>query len=438
MGKQQDPVALWNAIRSAGGPEDYIEQRLAERGLAVDRRPTERMSKREKSRYKKALKAEAAARREIQSDIWEAYQATHIVHLGRGIFWNDEWDFDRFDHPRAEERIAENDIPAIESPDELAEALGLSIRELRWLTYHREAATTLHYTRFTIPKRNGDERAIWAPLPKLKAAQGWLLRQIVERLPVHGAAHGFVPGRSIYTNARRHIDSRIVLKMDVQDFFPTVTMPRVKGVFRHAGYREQIATLMALICTEAPREIVEYKDKRYYVALGPRCLPQGSPASPAITNTLCLRLDRRLTGLAQTYGWRYTRYADDLTFSLPADADGKPDLGKMIGLIHKITHDEGFQIHSDKTRVLRRGTRQSVTGLVVNGDAEPRVPRELRRKLRAIRHNLEHGADFERDDENLDTMLGYAAFVYMTDRELGSSMLDAFRQLGEERPELHE
>src|SRR5262249_697930 len=186
-----------------------------------------------------------------------------------------------------------------DTPQQLAEALGLSVPQLRWLAYHRDAATSIHYYRFTIPKRGGGERPIWAPLPKLKAAQQWIRVNVVEKLLVHGAVHGFMPGRSTLTNAEVHKDPRVVLKLDIEDFFPTVTLPRVKGVFRKAGYREQVATLLALLCTEAPREVVEHEGKSFYVALGPRCLPQGAPTSPALTNTLCLRLDQRLAGRAK-------------------------------------------------------------------------------------------------------------------------------------------
>src|SRR5262249_50962039 len=157
------------------------------------------------------------------------------------------------------------------------------------------------------------------------------------------------------------------------------------------GYREQIATLLALLCTEAPREVVTHNGKEYYIALGPRCLPQGAPTSPALTNALCLRLDRRLTALAQKLGWRYTRYADDLTFSLPATHAGKPRLGALLGGVKHIVKSEGFALNDEKTRVARPGSRQKITGLVVNGDGKPRVPRKLRRQLRAALHNLQHG-----------------------------------------------
>jgi RNA-directed DNA polymerase len=259
-------------------------------------------------------------------------------------------------------------------------------------------------------------------MPKLKAAQRWILRNVLERLPVHGASHGFMVDRSIATNAAAHTGSKVVVKVDLKDFFPTVTFRRAKGVFRKAGYRDQIATLMALICTEAPREIVEHEGKQYYVALGPRCLPQGAPTSPALTNTLCLRLDRRLTGLAARLGWRYTRYADDLTFSLPEDHKDKPKLGVLLGSIGRIAVDEGFRVHPDKTHVARKGARQKVTGLVVNGGGTPRVPRKLKREMRAAIHNASRGKPLK-DGETLSRITGYAAYIYMTDPMLGTKMM---------------
>lgn len=422
----KSPAELWPEIRSVGGLRRWVQHTLDETGFSVERRETEAMSKNDLAEYKKALKAEAAEKSRLQRMAWRAYHATHIVHLGDGVYWNDDDDFDRFDHPRAEERRSANRLPEIDSPDALAECLGMDIPRLRWLTYNREAATFVHYTPFTIPKKSGGERQIWAPMPILKAAQTWILRNIVEHLPVHGAAHGFLPGRSILTNARMHTASKIVVNMDIRDFFPTVTLPRVKGLFRNAGYREQVATLLALLCTESPRQIKEFDGKTYFLALGPRCLPQGAPTSPAITNTIALRLDRRLTGLAEALHWRYTRYADDLTFSLPHGYVGEPRLGDLLGTVTAIVKDEGFEIRRDKTRVARKGARQKVTGLVVNGKGEPRVPRDKRRMLRAAVHNLESGRPLP-EDESLHSLRGWAAYIYMTDPEEGARYLEALQ-----------
>ena len=415
---------LWRAIGQAGGVNAYVQQELRSRGFVLERKKTDAMSKPELAAYKKSLKEEAAERRRLKREAWLAYRETHVVHLGEGegLFWSDQLDFDKWDHPSAEERAAENDLPPIDKPEKLAEALGLTIPELRWLAFHRDAAESIHYTRFTIPKRDGSERAIWAPMPKLKAAQRWILEHVVERLPVHGKSHGFLAGRSIATNAAAHVGSKIILKVDLKDFFPTITFRRAKGIFRHAGYRDQVATLMALLCTEAPREIVERDGKTYYVALGPRCLPQGAPTSPALTNTLCLRLDRRLTALATKLGWRYTRYADDLTFSLPEGHKEKPRLGALLGSVGRVANDEGFQVHPKKTRVTRSGSRQKVTGLVVNGSGAPRVPRTLKREIRAAIHNASHGKPLKAGD-SVARLSGYAAYIYMTDPLLGAKLL---------------
>lgn len=417
-------IELWKAIIQAGGIDRYVDQQLEERGFLVTRRDPAGLKKSELERYKRELKREAAERRALKKAAWEAYRETHIVHLGDGVYFNDAADVDKYDLEEPEKRAATNDWPTLDTPQQLAAFLELSVSQLRWLTYHRDAATRIHYHRFTIPKRNGTERAIWAPHETLKTAQRKVLRAIVEPLPVHGAAHGFVPGRSIVTNARVHAGADVIVQADIRDFFPTVTWRRVRGVFRRGGYREQVATLLALLCTEAPREIVEWRDTRWFVALGPRCLPQGAPTSPGLSNAVSWRMDRRLSGLARKLGFRYTRYADDLTFSRPWGQSGEPRVGALLAGLKRIVTDEGFTVHPDKTRVLRPGRRQAVTGLVVNGDGGPRVPREVKRTLRAALHRLRTGRDLPKG-ESLARLAGLAAFVNAAEPELGRSLLDA-------------
>jgi len=174
-----------------------------------------------------------------------------------------------------------------------------------------------------------------------------------------------------------HQDPAVVVKMDVKDFFPTVTLRRVKGIFRKAGYREQLRRCWRS-CVRRPARGVVLDGQTYYVSLGPRCLPQGAPTSPALTNTLCLRLDRRLAGLAKRLGWRYTRYADDLTFSFPASHEGEPRINTLLA----------WSGESSKRRVprppgqdARPPPRRPAAGDRAggHGSAPPRVPRRLRR-----------------------------------------------------------
>ena len=131
--------------------------------------------------------------------------------------------------------------------------------------------------------------------------------------------------------------------------------------------------------------------------------------------------------LAKRYGWRYTRYADDLTFSLPESHQGEPKLGALMGLVRRVVESEGFAIHDDKTRVARSGGRQKITGLVVNGPQPPRVPRKLRRQLRAALHNLKNGKPLK-EGESMERLEGFAAYVCMTDRKLGAKLLQGLRE----------
>lgn len=450
---QQQWEQRWQAIEQAGGRYQYVMQQMKAHGFLIERKPIDNMSPTERERYKKQLKQEALEQRNLNKSAWQAYKATHIVHLGHGIYWSDDASEDKWDATDGAKRLVENQLPIFKNVQALADSLNLTIPQLKGLCFHREVATRLPYTMFTIAKRSGGERQIWSPVPRLKHAQRWLLDNVLTPLPIHGAAHGFVLGQSIATNAQVHTNSQLIIKMDIKDFFPSINWRRVKGVFRQAGYAEQIATLLAMLCTEAPRQIVKQGHANLYVALGECCLPQGAPTSPALTNIICLNLDRRLTGLADKHGLRYSRYADDLTFSLPnqpkkttkkdsseqASAKQNDDnqntdnqnsalIATLIGSVAKILQEEGFAIHPNKTRVFHQAGSQRVTGLVVNGEGEPRVPRRIKRRLRATIHNLQQGKPL-RTGESFATLRGYAAWIAMTEPDVGKTLLTALKQL---------
>ncbi len=351
-----------------------------------------------------------------------------ISHLGDETFFCDELDVDRLDPPELRARRERAGLPHIESPAQLAEALNIEIAELRFLSYFRKHARYVHYRRFEIPKSSGEPRAIWAPLPRLAAAQKWIAENIASKLLGHPAAHGFKKQRSILSSAQNHVGSRIIICFDLRDFFPSVTFRRVKGLLRHAGYPEQVATCVSALCTEAPREKVTLGGDEYFLAVGTRALPQGAPSSPALSNAVCRSLDNRLSILAARGRWRYTRYADDLTFSYPLARDEDPGVGAIMAAVRHIIADEGFEVNETKTRVLRTGSRQAVTGLIVNGPAAPRVPRSVRRMLRAATHNAGKGRPLK-PGETLETLMGYAAFVYMTDSKAGAGYLKTIGRL---------
>jgi retron-type reverse transcriptase len=340
------------------------------------------------------------------------------VHfLGRGVSGR------LSDHTCDSARLAALHLPVLLSPADLAECLGLDVGRLCWLAFHADVAARTHYVHFQVPKRSGGVRTLSRPHRDLAAAQGWILGHILERLPVSDACHGFVPGRSIVSNARCHARQDLIVNLDLENFFPSVGLPRVRKVFERAGYSPAVATVLALLCTECPRQPIEYAGRRYHVATGPRGLPQGACTSPALSNQVALRLDRRLGGLARRLDLAYTRYADDLTFS--GQASLEPRLGWFLGAVERIILAEGFALNPKKTRILRRHCRQMVTGLVVN--ERPSVPRRELRRLRAILHRARHeGLEAQNRDGRPNFrawLVGKIAYVRMARPDLGARLL---------------
>jgi RNA-directed DNA polymerase len=300
-----------------------------------------------------------------------------------------------------EDRLRHFDLPLLHSEQALAAWLDIPLTRLRWFTHDRPADTVWHYVAYYVPKRSGGQRLILAPKRELKALQHHILHHLLARVPVTEVAHGFVPGRSIVSNAEPHVGKAFVLNFDLADFFPSITFPRVRGLFLSLGYSFSVASVLALLCTEHEREAFDHDGKRYFISVGPRHLVQGAPTSPALANLVAARLDRRLDGLARAEGFRYTRYADDLTFS----GDDMSGVHTLLRAVPRIVADESFVVHEGKTRLFRRSSRQVVTGLVVNEQLG--TPRELRRRVRAILHNARHSGLEAQNHEGRGDFRGY-------------------------------
>ncbi|MFO0590229.1 MAG: reverse transcriptase family protein [Polyangiaceae bacterium] len=319
------------------------------------------------------------------------------------------------------------DLPKIETPTELARFLGLKWpRDLTaWLRPGEEKGAG--YVAFEIPKRTGGARRIHAPKMALKKAQRRILDEILARIPAHDACHGFVKGRGIVTNAKPHQGARVVVKMDLADFFPTIHYRRVRGLFAFYGYPPAVAQLLAGLCTHRSK----LADGR---VAWPGVLPQGAPTSPAIANIVCRRLDARLAALAKKAGATYTRYADDLTFSFPANDKGESalELGRFFWWVDQICQSEGFTENAKKRRVLRRSTAQRVTGVVVNDKLS--APREVRRKLRAMvdrcrKRGLAAVAAEQGRPDLAAVMAGTAAYIAMVQPEAGQKLVRAVAEV---------
>lgn len=317
-------------------------------------------------------------------------------------------------------------IPNVES---LRQVLGIfSSKQLGWLLTSTDRGGG-PYVRFTIAKRDGSDRLICAPKGRLRAVQRRILATILDHVPTHDAAHGFVTGRSTVTNAQPHVGAKVLLKFDLRNFFPTIHWSRVLGLFTSLGYysgscrieyddrSRNVAMTLARLCTYTP------DPRQWYCCT----TPQGAPTSPAIANLICRGLDARLTGLASTCDGVYTRYADDLTFSF---RDAAVDVGRIRWWVDQICHQEGFFVNQSKLRVIRATSRQVVTGIVVNDTM--RIPREQRRRFRAMIHNCrQHGIDSQRRDHpNFEAYLtGFANYIKMVHREEGEQLLEEVREL---------
>lgn len=306
-------------------------------------------------------------------------------------------------------------LPALASRKDLHTWLGLDGEPAFARLLRPGVGPGAPYIAFPIPKATGGQRTITAPRAILRRVQRRILHDLLAKLPVHDACHGFVPGRSIRTNAAPHQGARLLIKLDVKDFFPTIHYRRVAGLFQRLGYPSDVAKDLAGLCTHRSK----LPDGR---VLWPGVLPQGAPTSPMLANLLCGRLDARLSKLATKLGGVYTRYADDLTFSFQAPPS--KGIGRFTWWVDQILQQEGFLQNTAKRRILRPHQQQRVTGIVVNTCLS--IPRKARRTFRALLHNCRlHGlASQARDRRDFrGYLLGFAAYVRMIQPTLGRALL---------------
>lgn len=339
---------------------------------------------------------------------------------GRTRGWNPTgWRFGLYP-PLARTRRPSPGLSALRAQSDVEELFQLDAASLTKLS-RPGAGRGAPYVAFDIPKATGGVRTIHAPRPQLKRLQRRILDELLAPLEAHPAAHGFVPGRSTVTNARAHVGARIVVKMDLSDFFPTIHFGRVCGLFEQYGAgREAARTLAALVTF---RRVLP--DGR---VAWPSVLPQGAPTSPALSNLVCRRLDARLTSLAGKVGATYTRYADDLTFSFQEEPSH--GLGRFLWWVSQIVGQEGFRENLKKRRVMRPSGQLRVTGLVTNHALS--VPREARRRFRAILHACDRrGVTQETTGHEAPRafLLGFAGYVAMVQPDVGAALLVKVREL---------
>lgn len=299
-------------------------------------------------------------------------------------------------------RLEENNVPVIYNLRHLRKILGIQKKEQD--VFFGKEKNSLYKT-FSIPKKSGGVRQIEAPCKRLKEMQRWIKDEIVDKFVVSEYATGFRRSMSIVDNARKHVGKELVINMDIQDFFPSVTYAEILLMFMYVGYRKDVAHLLTKLCTNAEN-----------------VLPQGSPASPSISNHVLLKLDKRLGRLAESVGANYSRYADDITFS------GKRGISTIIPLVEQIIEEEGFQVNQNKTRLQYNNQRQEVTGLIVNKKiaVSATIEAEIRNAIYFIK---KYGVDDHMKHIGcnksfyMEHLYGIAYFVNMVDDDKGKKYL---------------
>lgn len=255
------------------------------------------------------------------------------------------------------------DLPAIESLSDFAIALNLSDYTL----YHLSNHSDFFYKEVKKPKKSGKVRILACPSRQMKAIQGWILINILEKLSINDTATAFRKGKNILNNVENHNNNRFCICMDMENFFGTIPANWVYSIFHALGYNKHISCIFTSLCT--------YRG----------FLPQGGVTSPILSNLVCSRLDRRIIGYTGARNISYSRYADDITLS-----SNNPDrLFKALPFIRYIIKNEGFKLNEQKFKVLRPGNRREITGLVISDFNEIGIGSRKKRELRAKIHRLE-------------------------------------------------
>jgi RNA-directed DNA polymerase len=342
-------------------------------------------------------------------------------------------------------------VPPLATVADVGALLDLDDGVLAWLAdvrgWERRAEPRQRNYRYAwIARPDAPVRLLEQPKARLKAAQRRLLHEILDLIPAHPAAHGFVAGRSVRTHAAAHTGRAVVLRFDLEDFFGSLAAGRVYGVLRAAGYPEAVAHVLTGLTTNvvnaaAWNEIPPPRTaalRAAHAALGRRLaaphLPQGAPTSPMLANLCAFRLDRRMEGLARALDATYTRYADDLVLS------GTPklarDAARIAATVRQIAADEDLRLNERKLQVLPRSGRQRVTGVVVN--VRPNVAREEFDRLKATLHNtVRHGPATQNRagvEDFRAHLLGRIAWVAALNPARGARLRALFDQVAWEQP----
>lgn len=304
-------------------------------------------------------------------------------------------------------KLFENKMPVIFDIVHLSKLLGLKGNEIYQLLINEDA----FYKEVFISKKSGGKRVLNIPSVKLKYVQRWILDNVLYNIGISEFACGFCKDKSILFNAKYHLNKKCIVNLDIKDFFPSITYDMIFRVFYYYGYTKEVSFALAKLCT-------------YQGAL-----PQGSPASPYLSNIICLRIDKRIGMLVKKYDGDYSRYADDITLS------GSRSIQKTISLVEKILVEEGFVLNQLKTRTAYKGQRQEVTGLIVNNDVV-RINKKYKREvMQEIYYCNKFGVDSHlykiKSEKSFykEHLYGKVYFINMIEPNTGKKLLEELSEI---------
>lgn len=257
-------------------------------------------------------------------------------------------------------------------------------------------------------------RTICAPEPRLMRVQRWIAQNILQVTPSHEASFAFTKNRDLKGAAKKHVNAKWLVKMDVRQFFESIPEAAVYHVFRGFGYGALLSFQMARLCTRRPdhhrrdtRELLGRGDKRPYHSHPMGHLPQGAPSSPMLANRAVEALDRRLEKLATSAGWTYTRYADDLAFSRTT-VGTRSEAMRLVKLAELALQLHGLVVHRLKTGIVPPGSRKILLGMLID-TGEPKLTKAFRNNIETHLYALTHekiGAEQHRRKRGFSSLIG--------------------------------
>ena len=343
-------------------------------------------------------------------------------------------------------KAASPNLPVIFSLSHLAHLVDVSPKHLRPVVDRMSDP----YRHFRLRKKTGGKgskapkrryRDIYAPQPYILRTQRWIAQNILNVRQPHISSFGFAPKSDMLDAATLHCGCTWLLKMDVQNFFESITERQAYRVFRECGYTALFSFQLARLCTRSvdQKHYHHLKESEYpHPPAVEGYLPQGAPTSPMLSNLAVYSLDTRLSRIAKMLGWKYSRYADDLAFSTDKKSS-RTEVLKLRSIVEASINGAGLLPNHSKTRISPPGARKVLLGVLIDRE-RPRLTRRFKDNIETHLYALNHkdlGIEAHRDKRGFSSttgmrhhILGLIAFAHHVDKTYAAKLYCEFNKVG--------